>query len=148
MFSDKIIWIRSSTDRNVSVSFRCASTRRVAFRIKEDRPFYKPKGRIFPSTLSYQLYTAFFDLRKNSICLEIERRRSLNRTTDAGLPSCENRSQRGNRSRRKRLLELSLQRSLIRRIEPYFNPIFNSVYAKEKEIEVPELWRNIVNFGT
>lgn len=33
----------------VSVSFR-ASTRRAAFRIKEDRPFHKPKGRIFSFT--------------------------------------------------------------------------------------------------
>lgn len=115
----------------------CIHDASCVLRIKEDRPSYKPKGRIFLFTPSYRLYTAFFDLRKNSICLEIERRRSLNRTVDANLPPCENRSQRGNRSRRKRLPELSFRRSLIQRIEPYFNPtIFNSVYASEKEIEV------------
>jgi len=141
VFLDEIIRIRLATGWNVSggvpVSFRCIHETRVTFRIKEDRSFYKPKGWIFSSALSYRLYTAFFDLRKNSICLEIERRRSLNRTTDPGLLSCENRSQRGNRSRRKRLPGLSPRRSLIRRIEPYFNSsIFNSVYTREKEIEV------------
>jgi hypothetical protein len=89
---------------------------RAASRIKEERPSHKPKGRdiSLPSRNRAGYITAFFDLRKNSICPEIERR-SLNRIERASERASErarifllrkNRSRRGNRSRRKTFARL------------------------------------------